>query len=162
MTTIRRYRRYAPWVFLLMSWLCAADGMAAKKKVVSDSDTPQAVTREVPSKPVLDRSGKPRKGKASYYGHRFYGKKMANGKPMNPNSNVAASKTLPIGTKAKVTDLETGKSTVVDIEDRGPYVKGRIVDLSPKAAQELDIKQEGVAPVEVKPIVIPPKTPEEK
>ena len=104
-----------------------------------------------------DRSGKARHGKASYYGREFYGKKMANGKPMNPQSNVAASKTLPLGTKAKVTNLETGKNAVVDIQDRGPYVKGRIVDLSPKVAQELDIKEKGVAPVKVEPLVIPPK-----
>lgn len=95
-------------------------------------------------------------GKASYYGRNFAGKKMADGTPMNPNSNVAASKTLPLGTKAEVTNLETGKSTVVEIRDRGPYVKDRVIDLSPKAAEKLDMKQEGVAPVEVTPIEIPP------
>ncbi|MGZ3158631.1 MAG: septal ring lytic transglycosylase RlpA family protein [Burkholderiaceae bacterium] len=105
----------------------------------------------------LDRTGKARKGKASYYGREFYGKKMANGKPMNPQSNVAASKTLPLGTKAEVTNLETGKSAVVDVQDRGPYAKGRIVDVSPKVAEKLDIKEKGVAPVEVKPIAIPPE-----
>jgi rare lipoprotein A len=106
----------------------------------------------------LDRSGKPRKGKASYYGREFYGKKMANGKAMNPQSNVAASKTLPLGTKAKVTNLETGKSAVVDIEDRGPYVDGRIIDLSPKTADKLDFKKEGTAPVVVKPLALPEET----
>jgi rare lipoprotein A len=106
-------------------------------------------------KHTLDRSGKPRKGKASYYARKFQGRKMADGTPMTPQSNVAASKTLPLGTKAEVTNLENGKSAVVEIKDRGPYVDGRIVDLSPKTADKLDIKKEGVAPVEVKPIEVP-------
>jgi rare lipoprotein A len=104
---------------------------------------------------AADRSGKTRKGKASYYGSEFYGKKMASGKPMNPRSNVAASKTLPLGTKAKVTNLATGKSETVVIEDRGPYVKGRVIDVSPKTADKLGMKKDGVAPVEVKPLTIP-------
>lgn len=103
-----------------------------------------------------DHSGKKRRGKASYYSRKFAGKKMANGAPMNPNADVAASKTLPLGTKAKVKNLRNGKSTVVHIEDRGPYVKGRIIDLSPKAAKDLEMKKKGVAPVEVQPIETPP------
>ncbi|SAK80906.1 RlpA-like lipoprotein [Caballeronia temeraria] len=103
----------------------------------------------------LDRSGKPRKGEASYYGRKFYKKKMADGTHMNPQSNAAASKTLPLGTKAQVTNLDNGKSEVVEIKDRGPYVKDRIVDVSPKTADKLGIRKEGTAPVEVKPIEIP-------
>jgi len=80
---------------------------------------------------------------------------MANGKPMKPDSHVAASKTLPLGTKAKVTNLKTGKSDVVDVEDRGPYVDGRIIDVSPKTAEKLDLKKPGVVPVEVKPLIVP-------
>ena len=55
---------------------------------------------------------------------------MADGSPMNPNANTAASKTLPLGTTARVTNLESGKSAVVEIRDRGPYVPGRIVDVT--------------------------------
>ncbi len=104
----------------------------------------------------LDRSGKVRKGRASYYGKGFAGKKMADGTPMNPHTNVAASKTLPLGTKAEVTNLENGKSAVVEIRDRGPYVDGRIIDLSPKTARKLDLIEAGTAPVEVRPIELPP------
>jgi rare lipoprotein A len=74
---------------------------------------------------------------------------------MNPNSNVAASKNLPLGSVAKVTNLENGKTATVKIEDRGPYVNGRVVDLAPKVADQLDLKGKGVAPVEVKPITLP-------
>jgi rare lipoprotein A len=129
---------------------------AAEKTPCKKKDATRECPTAVPTSGT-DRSGKTRHGKASYYGREFYGKKMANGKPMDPRSNVAASKTLPLGTKAKVTNLDTGKSAVVDIQDRGPYVKGRIVDLSPKVAQELDIKEKGVASVKVDPLVIPPK-----
>ncbi len=75
---------------------------------------------------------------------------------MRPRGNNAASKTLPLGTTAKVTNLETGKSAVVVIQDRGPYVKGRIVDLSPATAHKIGIsKDEGVAKVVVAPIAVP-------
>ena len=99
---------------------------------------------------------KKQKGKASYYSHRFSGRKMADGTRLDPASNAAASKTLPLGTKARVKNLETGKSAVVEIKDRGPYVKGRIVDVTPKTAQQLGMKEDGVAAVEVQPIAPPP------
>jgi rare lipoprotein A len=105
--------------------------------------------------PVLDRTGKPRQGKASYYGDEFAGRKMADGTPMDPESNIAASRTLPIGTKARVTNLENGKSAVVEIRDRGPYVEGRIVDVTPSVAERLGMKEKGIAHVEVAPIAVP-------
>jgi rare lipoprotein A len=106
-------------------------------------------------KPGLDLSGKARRGKASYYARNFHGRKMADGTPMNPDADVAASKTLPLGTKAEIVNLESGKKAVVEIRDRGPYVKDRIVDVSPKVADKLEMKEDGVAPVEVKPIEVP-------
>lgn len=81
---------------------------------------------------------------------------MANGAPMNPSGNNAASRSLPLGTVAKVTNINTGKSAVVEIEDRGPYVKGRIVDLSPSTARKIGITAKiGVAKVVVEPIAVP-------
>jgi len=75
---------------------------------------------------------------------------------MDPHDDNAASKTLPLGTKAKVTHRETGKSTVVTIQDRGPFVPGRIIDLSPSTARKIGITpKEGVAEVEVVPLVLP-------
>jgi rare lipoprotein A len=81
---------------------------------------------------------------------------MADGTPMNPHANIAASKTLPLGTKVQVTNLENGKSSTVEIRDRGPYVDGRIIDLSTGVAEKLDMIEPGVVPVEVKPIELPP------
>ena len=103
-------------------------------------------------KQPADNSGKTQTGKASYYSHKFAGKKMASGARMDPNSNNAASKTLPLGTKARVTNMSNGKSAVVVIKDRGPHVKGRIIDLSPATAKTIGAEKKGVVPVEVKPI----------
>ena len=122
------------------------------------------VERETPvAKPVLDRSGKKRVGTASVYSHRFVGRKMADGTRMDAHDDNAASKTLPLGTQAKVTNLKTRQSATVTIQDRGPYVKGRIVDLSPATAQQIGITpKEGIAKVEVKPISLPPPEDEAK
>jgi rare lipoprotein A len=133
--------------------LCMAAPTWAQAPSKGDSKPTASSTK----KPQLDRSGKPRKGKASYYGKKFHGRKMADGTPMDPNSNIAASRTLPLGTKAVVTNLENGRSEVVEIRDRGPYVDGRIVDLTPKTAEKLGMKEEGLATVEVKPIELPPE-----
>ena len=105
----------------------------------------------------LDRSGKKRVGVASVYAHRFSGRTMADGTRMSPHDDNAASRTLPLGTEARVTNLKTGRSATVTIQDRGPYAKGRIVDLSPATAQKIGItREQGVARVEVEPIRLPP------
>jgi rare lipoprotein A len=75
---------------------------------------------------------------------------------MNPRGNNAASRTLPLGTVAKVTNIATGQSAIVTIEDRGPYIKDRIVDLSPFTAQKIGITPHiGVAKVVVAPLAVP-------
>jgi rare lipoprotein A (peptidoglycan hydrolase) len=103
-----------------------------------------------------DLSAHKRIGKASYYARQFFGRTMADGAPMNPRGNNAASRTLPLGTVARVTDVDTGKTAIVKIEDRGPYIKGRIVDLSPSTARKIGITPHiGVAQVVVTPIAVP-------
>lgn len=110
----------------------------------------------VVSKPILDRTGHERVGKASFYAKMFAGRTMADGTMMRPTGDNAASRTLPLGTTAKVTNLETGKIAVVTIRDRGPYVAGRIVDLSPATARQIGLSlTAGVATVAVEPITLP-------
>ncbi len=134
------------------SLLCAAALLPLAQPVHAVSDAEAiAVQRATPT----DRSGQPREGKASYYHDSFAGRKMADGTPFDPDANHAASKTLPLGTTARVTNLDNGRSAVVQIRDRGPYVEGRIIDLSPATAERLDIGDKGVVPVEVKPISLP-------
>ena len=94
-------------------------------------------------------------GEASYYGREFNGRPMANGERFNPNSDSAAHRSLPLGTTARVTNLRNGRSATVKVEDRGPYARNRVVDVSPPTAEELGIKQDGHAPVRVTPIEVP-------
>jgi rare lipoprotein A len=102
-----------------------------------------------------DRSGKKRIGIASYYHTMFSGRKMADGHRFDPDGINAASKTLPLGTLARVTNLETNQTAVVRIQDRGPYVDGRLIDLSPRIAQSIGITHKGLAKVAVTPIAVP-------
>jgi rare lipoprotein A len=132
-----------------------APGMSSKA-TASGAGSAGPVHEPVVAHPALDRSGHVRRGKASFYAREFSGRKMADGTIMHPQSDNAASKTLPLGTTAKVTNLETGKSAVVTIRDRGPYIRGRIVDLSPSTAKNIGIDHKnGVARVEVAPIAVP-------
>jgi rare lipoprotein A len=112
--------------------------------------------QELKPKPEPDLTGRMRVGKASFYADRFGGRKMANGRRMDLKGNNAASRTLPLGTTAKVTNLKTGLSTLVTIQDRGPYVDGRMIDLSPGTAAKIGLThKEGLTKVEVSPIVVP-------
>lgn len=88
-------------------------------------------------------------GIASWYGEWHHGKPMANGKPFNMYKLTAAHKTLDLGTMVEVTNIENGKSVIVKITDRGPYVEGRIIDLSKKAFSEIASTRKGVIDVEL-------------
>ena len=98
---------------------------------------------------------RPQRGRASYYAPKFTGRRMANGDRFDPNGRNAAHRTLPLGTTAKVTNLENGRTAEVTVADRGPYAGGRIMDVSPKTAELLDMKKDGTAPVAVQPIRVP-------
>ena len=89
------------------------------------------------------------KGKASWYGPGFHGKETASGETYNQNKLTAAHRTLPLGTEVEVTNLKSGKSVKVEINDRGPYVGNRVIDLSRAAAQEIGMKEKGLATVKI-------------
>lgn len=88
-------------------------------------------------------------GKASYYGRAHHGNKTASGERFDQNALTAAHRTLPFGTMVRVTNLDNGQSVVVRINDRGPFARGRIIDVSRKAAEALDMIRSGVVPVRV-------------
>ena len=90
-------------------------------------------------------------GKASYYAKHFNGRRTASGERLHPDSMTCAHRNYPFGTRLKVTNVKTGKSIVVRVNDRGPFVKGRIIDLSYIAAKELGIISQGIATVTVEP-----------
>ncbi len=88
-------------------------------------------------------------GYASYYSTEFKGRRTASGEIFDPMKLTAAHKKLPFGTLVKVTNLENHKSVIVRINDRGPFVKGRIIDLSYKAALKIGLVSKGVAKVKL-------------
>ena len=85
-------------------------------------------------------------GLASFY---KTGKRTANGERFNPNGMTAAHRTLPFGTRVQVTDIKTGRSVVVRINDRGPFIRNRVIDLSLGAARVVGLQRSGVARVKV-------------
>jgi len=89
---------------------------------------------------------------ASYYADKFHGRTTANGEKFNMYDMTAAHKTLPFGTRVRITNLENGRKVVVRINDRGPYIKGRTIDLSFAAARKLGMIQKGVVNVKIQKI----------
>ena len=87
------------------------------------------------------------KGKASWYGPGFHGRKTASGERFNQHALTAAHRRLPLGTRATVVNMANGKSIEVEINDRGPYVPGRILDVSKEVAERLGMRKAGTAPV---------------
>lgn len=159
-------------VAAMMAALTAPDAHAAPAnepgRVPFDVNNPQVqeqartLARKPPLGPVggrrivEDRSGRKQAGKASFYAPSFQGKTMADGRRFNQAGRSAASKTLPLGTVAKVTNTQTGKTAEVTVQDRGPYVDGRTIDLSKSTAQQIGLdKRAGVAPVVVAPVAVP-------
>ena len=99
--------------------------------------------------------GHTQKGIASYYHDSLHGNKTASGEIYNKRISSAAHKFLPLGTKVRVTKLSSGTSIIVKINDRGPFVKGRIIDLSRRAARDLGIIESGLANVRVEVLSVP-------
>jgi len=132
------------WPLLVLAYLTAPAGAAEKKP-------------KPPSSTIVEH------GNGSFYADKFHGRKTASGKKMDQGALTAASKDLPLGTRAKVTNLETGKSVEVEINDRGPYVPGRVIDLSKRAAEKVDLtKEDGVARMKVEAKAANQPTPELK
>jgi len=119
---------------------------AAPKRVRVASITPDAFIGKEPEPESAAVEGKPSYGLASYY---WQGKKTANGERFNAQEMTAAHRTLPFGTRVRVTRLDTGRSVTVRINDRGPFIQGRNVDLSRAAAQQLGMLDRGITKVKL-------------
>lgn len=105
-------------------------------------------TTSAPSSPSPSEAGDEiDRGMASWYGEKFHGRRTASGETFNTNELTAAHKTLPFGTRVRVRHATTGKEVTVRINDRGPFTKGRVIDLSRAAAAAIGLLQSGVAPV---------------
>ena len=99
--------------------------------------------------PIPNAKGYREIGKASWYGRDFHGRRTSNGEIYNMYKKTAAHKTLPMGTMLLVKNLENGRKTIVRVNDRGPFVRGRIIDLSYKTAKQLGIVANGTAKVQI-------------
>ena len=97
-------------------------------------------------------------GLGTWYGERHQGRPTANGERFDMNGFTAAHRTLPMNTRVRVTNRKNGRSVEVRINDRGPYGRGRIIDLSKAAARALDMVSDGVVPVSVEVVYLPPRS----
>ena len=101
------------------------------------------------------QAGTVQNGIASYYHDMFHGRKTASGTRYDKSKMTAAHKHLPLGSEVRVTDTRTGRSVVVRVNDRGPFVKGRVIDLSRRAATELGMLKKGLTKVKVEVLSVP-------
>jgi rare lipoprotein A (peptidoglycan hydrolase) len=124
-----------------------AKGVIHINETASKGGTTEGITQDLKPKKVVH-------GIASWYGKYFDGKTMANGKPFNMEKVSVAHRSLPLGTKVRVTNIENGKYVFATVTDRGPYTKengrySREIDLSKKAAEKLGSLEEGLVPVRI-------------
>jgi len=150
---------FAGSAIFMIAMLSAADhsaALAATEKKASPQPTIAKNAVKSPGKPATKaksatKSKKPfqQVGTASWYGPGLRGHKTASGEVLNPNALTAAHRSLPLDSKVRVTNLENGKSVDVVVNDRGPYFPGRVIDLSVRAAERLDIREQGLAKVRI-------------
>ena len=149
-------------IFTLIFWVSLVfllNGCSALKK--TGKPEPKALNRSSPPsskpysiygkwyKPLQNSHGFKQRGIASWYGDKFHGKKTANGEIYNMHAMTAAHKTLPLGTVVSVRRLDNNKEITVRVNDRGPFVTGRIIDLSCEAAKRIGIADSGTTYVEI-------------
>ncbi len=140
----------------------SADGLAPSETVAEAVYAASATTPAVPVRLVSDASAESPQpgtdidgGRASYYGRELAGNPTASGEPFDPSDLTAAHRTLPLGTRVRVTHARTGESVVVRVNDRGPFHGDRVIDVSRAAADAIGLTRAGTAEVELERL---PKT----
>ena len=148
---VRLCRILAPGLIL---WLAACGGPTTR--VIDTPETRELKGWQKPYEvdgrryhPLRHHHGFQERGVASWYGRKFHGRKTSNGETYDMYGLSAAHKTLPLGVYVKVTRLDDGRQIVVRVNDRGPFVAGRVIDLSYGAARKLGLVEEGTTPVQV-------------
>jgi rare lipoprotein A len=138
----RRVARPAAAVLAAALGGCAAVTPPLLEEPLPPPSATEPVVEQRTRTPVLS-------GTASWYGPWHHGRRTANGERFDQNAMTAAHPTLPLGTRVRVTNLRNGRTVTVRINDRGPYVRGRVIDLSKAAAAALGFKEQGLTPVEI-------------
>jgi rare lipoprotein A len=137
----------AALAFLIYGGMVVAEpGRAATPPRVAVRQSPPVAAPVIPTSAGLGTSDR---GSASWYGPELHGSPTASGEPFDMHALTAAHRTLPLGSYARVRNLDNGRSVVVRINDRGPHARRRMIDLSYAAAQEIRMVGAGTAPVEV-------------
>ena len=134
-----------PGLALLPPEAMPSDAIVAPQPVEAAPVETVAPAEEA-AEPALEHVGD---GMASYYGHELAGNRTASGERFNPKALTAAHRTLPLGSKLKVTNKKNGKSVIVRVNDRGPFVRKRLIDLSLGAAQKISMVAAGHAAVRI-------------
>jgi rare lipoprotein A len=141
---------------VLVLLLAACGGPSYKVRVLDTPSQPDLKPTQRPYEvngtryqPIRSAEGFVEQGVASWYGRDFHGRKTSNGEVYDMHAQTAAHKTLPMNVYLKVTNLDNGRTTVVRVNDRGPFVKSRIIDLSYAAANDLGVVGPGTAPVRI-------------
>lgn len=124
----------------------ADDGLQSVAELVAELVDPPAIAVDESFRHIAD-------GEASYYGRELAGNRTANGERFNPHALTAAHRTLPMGTRLRVTNKSNGRSVIVRINDRGPFVRGRIIDISLAAARQIQMVGAGKAMVRLEQLV---------
>ncbi len=143
--------KYLLLILVISALVLAAEGCSSSVRFASVSILKPNILN--PSNQTSEQTGEYKftgrqfRGKASYYADKFHGRKTSSGELFDNNKMTAAHKTLPFGTIVKVTNLSNNKSVIVKINDRGPFVAGRIIDLSHAAAEAIGMIGAGVVEV---------------
>lgn len=146
MTTLPGLPKYSFLALLLV--LIVFEGCTSTARFTSEREPGKVVFRgkkSVPNEPAGDLTS----GVASFYGPKFHGRQTASGEIFDMYQFTAAHRQFPFGTRLKVTNLDNGKSVIVRVNDRGPFVKSRVLDLSYAAAKDIDMVTSGVANVKI-------------
>jgi rare lipoprotein A len=133
---------------LLLTGVAALPGLGC----ASGKSRPASTSQQQKAQPSGGGSSHHEKGIASWYGGKFHGRTTASGERYDMNKLTAAHRKLPFGSRVRVTNLDNGRQVVVRITDRGPFVHGRIIDLSREAARRIDMIQAGTARVRIEVI----------
>jgi rare lipoprotein A len=158
MTAVNRKFIEMPMARLLLLLFCCLMVISAcgPKKIPSQPEKSKEKAYQKPYtvmgkryEPLQHHEGFVQTGIASWYGKDFHGKKTSNGETYDMHAMTAAHKTLPLGVFVKVKNTDNGHETVVRVNDRGPFVKGRVIDLSYAAATKLGVDVKGTAPVRI-------------
>ena len=143
-------------LLIVLPVVLALNACGGRKPPAQSPDQPKLKASQRPYtvmgkryEPLMSHVGFSQEGVASWYGKDFHGKKTSNGEIYDMHAMTAAHKTLPLGVFVKVRNKENGQETIVRVNDRGPFVKDRIIDLSYSAARKLGVDMKGTAPVRI-------------